>query len=135
MTKNQENLFVETSLGLPNRPAYLRHGDKVPPGVFPDHTIERLLKKGVIVRVAPGDAKPAVPAAGGNVIKKGDKRQPNTERDLSRWAFPDEMLDGRNLDQLNMLAIDHCKQYGLPEIAAFESVEIARAFLQHEMDG
>lgn len=130
MTEFEKDLFVETSLGLPSGGTYLRHGDKVPAGLFSAEVIERLISKGVLVRVLRTPA-PAQPSAGGGGL--GLKIESNQERDRSRWAYPNEMLDGRSLDALNAMILDHVALYQFPAVEPFETVEEARAFLQHEL--
>lgn len=130
MTKTKfTDYFVETSLGHPSGGMYFQHGDRVPAGLFSDEQLQRLARKGYVVLVPGGEQ--AAPPAPTDPAKP--PIQSNQARDLSRWAYPDEMLEGRDLKILNAMVFDHARLYQLPEVEPFETIEEARAFLQHQM--
>lgn len=50
------------------------------------------------------------------------------------WSFDKADLEGKTLDQLNMMALDHCEKHGREPIDPFEDVEEAIAYMTMDVE-
>lgn len=87
--------------------------------------LEKLIEKGAVKVVdrAEVTAAPSGSSAEADVAKPW------------HWAFNKAELQGKSLDQLNMMALDHCTKHGREPIDPFEDLEEAIAYMTMDVKG
>jgi len=94
-----------------------------------------LLKKGALKEVDEGEVTEKVvtpPLA--SETEPDPAPAPESDPKAWQWAFDPKVLEGADLDMLNIMASDHCETHGIERVEPFTSVQEALAFMTQDLD-
>lgn len=88
----------------------------VPQGLYSEDELKKLLDRGLIALVEDTITEPVVPPK-------------PVALDPAAWAFEDSALEGKSIEELNMLAAQHIAKHGIAKVEPFDDLEEAVAFM------